>query len=57
VHDQRAFEGELAAKHPENHNIRAKIRQQLQVFRDLGFIEFLGSGEYRSLRGGDRQES
>jgi len=42
-----AFEGELAAKHPENHNIRAKIRQQLQVLRDLGFIEFLGSGEYR----------
>jgi type II restriction enzyme len=45
-----AFEDELSAKHPENHNIRAKIRQQLQVLRDLGFIEFLGSGEYRSLR-------
>ena len=42
-----AFEGELAAKHPENHNVRAKIRQQLQMLRDLGFIEFLGSGEYR----------
>jgi len=41
------FEGELSAKHPDNHNIRAKTRQQLQVLRDLGFIEFLGSGEYR----------
>jgi type II restriction enzyme len=44
-----AFEGELAAKHPENHNVRAKVRQQLQVLRDLGFIEFLGSGEYRRI--------
>jgi type II restriction enzyme len=45
-----AFEGELALKHPDNHNIRAKIRQQLQVLRDLGFIEFLGSGEYRYIK-------
>jgi type II restriction enzyme len=52
--DVYAFEAELVAKHPENHNIKAKIRQQLQVLRDLGFIEFLGSGEYRSLPGGDR---
>lgn len=44
-----AFENELAAKHPENHNVRAKIRQQLQILRDLGFIEFLGSGEYRRI--------
>jgi type II restriction enzyme len=50
-----AFEVELAAKHPENHNVRAKIRQQLQVLRDLGFIEFLGSGEYMRLS--TRQES
>lgn len=44
-----AFEAELAAKHPDNHNVRAKVRQQLQVIRDLGFIEFLGSGEYRRV--------
>jgi len=24
-----------------------KIRQQLQVLRDLGILAFLGSGEYR----------
>ena len=41
-----AFENELLLKHPDNHNVRAKIRQQLQILRDLGFIEFLGSGEY-----------
>jgi len=26
-----------------------KIRQQLQVLRDLGFVEFLGRGRYGSL--------
>ena len=41
------FETELSAKHPDNHNIKPKIRQQLQVLRDKGFIEFLGNGIYR----------
>lgn len=45
--DVYAFEGLLAQKHPQNHNIRAKIRQQLQFLRDQGFIEFLGNGKYR----------
>jgi hypothetical protein len=27
--------------------VRDKIRQQLQVLRDLGLVEFLGGGEYR----------
>jgi type II restriction enzyme len=26
-----------------------KIRQQLQVLRDLGLVEFLGRGRYRSV--------
>ena len=26
-----------------------KIRQQLQILRDLGYLEFLGSGTYRIL--------
>jgi type II restriction enzyme len=42
-------EGEFAAIYPNNRNIRAKIRQQLQVLRDLGFIEFCGKGSYRVL--------
>ena len=31
-------EAKLAKKFPENNNVRAKIRQQLQVLRDKGFI-------------------
>ncbi|MCI9138110.1 MAG: hypothetical protein HFH48_11245 [Lachnospiraceae bacterium] len=37
----------LQEKHKNNHNIEAKIRQQLQILRDKGFIEFLGRGHYR----------
>ncbi len=44
------FEAELAAKHPENNFIRPKIRQQLQVLRGLGLIEFVSRGVYRRLR-------
>jgi type II restriction enzyme len=41
------FENVLAEKHSENKFIKAKIRQQLQVLRDKGYIEFLGHGTYR----------
>lgn len=44
-----SFEGELAASHPGNRNIRPKIRQQLQKLRDLGFLEFVRPGYYRLL--------
>ena len=40
-------EGELARLHPENRHVRPKIRQQLQILRDLGLLDFLGGGEYR----------
>jgi len=36
----------LSLKYPKNNNVRAKIRQQLQVLRDQGIIEFLGHGRY-----------
>lgn len=42
-------EGRFAAAYPENMNIRAKIRQQLQTLRDFGYLEFLGNGFYRLL--------
>ena len=42
-----AFEAELAALHPHNNNVRPKIRQQLQVLRDAGLLEFLKPGKYR----------
>jgi type II restriction enzyme len=44
--DVYIFEGQLARLHPANKNVRPKIRQQLQVLRDLGFVEFLGGGRY-----------
>ena len=43
------FENELYIKHPQNRNIKPKIRQQLQFLRDKGFIEFLGNGRYRKI--------
>jgi type II restriction enzyme len=42
-----SFEKSLSEKHPENRFIRAKIRQQLQMLRDRGYIEFLGRGVYK----------
>ena len=44
-----AFENVLAEKHPDNHHIRDKIRQQLQLLRDKGIIEFNGRGEYSKI--------
>jgi type II restriction enzyme len=37
----------LAKLHPNNAHVRDKIRQQLQVLRDLGLLKFLGGGSYR----------
>lgn len=42
-----AFADELQLKHPDNNHVKDKIRQQLQVLRDKGIIEFLGRGHYR----------
>lgn len=44
-----AHEQGLAEAHPGNRNIRPKIRQQLQVLRDMGFITFLGGGDYQNI--------
>ncbi|MEN8613967.1 DpnI domain-containing protein [Dehalogenimonas sp. THU2] len=41
------FEGNLERKHPDNRHIRDKIRQQLQVLRDRGYLEFVERGRYR----------
>ncbi len=45
--DVYAFDDHLAHLYPGNNNVRPKIRQQLQVLRDQGFLEFLGHGHYR----------
>jgi type II restriction enzyme len=41
-----ALESSLARLHPGNRHVRDKIRQQLQVLRDLGLLAFLGQGHY-----------
>lgn len=49
IEDVYRFESALSALYPDNNNVRAKIRQQLQVLRDGGYLEFLGGGQYRKL--------
>ena len=44
-----AFADLIKHKHPANNHIKDKIRQQLQVLRDKGIIEFTGRGQYRKL--------
>ncbi|OXU14130.1 DpnI domain-containing protein [Sedimentisphaera salicampi] len=44
-----SFEKFLSRKYPKNNNVRAKIRQKLQVLRDQGVIEFVKRGVYRKL--------
>lgn len=48
--DMYQFAEILAAKHPENNNIKPKIRQQLQFLRDKGVIEFVKKGFYKKVR-------
>lgn len=47
--DVYAFEPRLAALYPGNSNVRPKIRQQLQVLRDRGWLAFNGRGTYRRV--------
>lgn len=53
--DVYGFEDRLAETYPDNQNVRAKIRQQMQELRNIGLVEFLGNGEYR-LRWVDDRE-
>ena len=45
--DVYAHEGRLHRLYPGNHNVRPKIRQQIQVLRDQGYLAFTGRGHYR----------
>jgi type II restriction enzyme len=47
--DVYAFKNSLQKRHPQNHHIKPKIRQQLQDLRDNGILEFLGRGKYKKL--------
>ncbi len=46
------FEEKLKQKYPNNNFIKDKIRQQLQLLRDKGIIEFVGGGNYKKLNYG-----
>ena len=45
--DVYAFGNALGKLHPDNRHIKDKIRQQLQVLRDRGYLEFIERGQYR----------
>lgn len=47
--DMYGFESLLKARHPQNNFIKDKIRQQLQLLRDKGMIEFVSRGVYRKI--------
>lgn len=44
-----AFENKLKIKYPNNNFIKDKIRQQLQILRDKGLVEFIGRGKYKKV--------
>ncbi|MFH1370393.1 MAG: DpnI domain-containing protein [Planctomycetota bacterium] len=50
IDDAYSFETVLSHMHPENRHIKPKIRQQLQILRDLGYLDFVGLGRYRWIR-------
>ena len=43
------YERYLREIHPSNSNVKAKIRQQLQVLRDNKIIKFLSNGKYMKI--------
>jgi hypothetical protein len=45
--DVYEFEGQLSALYPNNRHVKQKIRQQLQVLRDHGYLDFISRGHYR----------
>lgn len=42
-----ACEPAAAKEYPSNRNVRPKLRQQLQMLRDLGLVEFVNPGHYK----------
>ena len=47
IDDVYADERRLQGIYPANRHVREKIRQQLQVLRDRGYLEFVSRGRYR----------
>jgi type II restriction enzyme len=53
LEDVYKFENKLKIKYPSNNFIKDKIRQQLQVLRDKGIIEFISRGNYKKINYGN----
>jgi type II restriction enzyme len=47
LEDVYAYEADLSRLYPDNRHVRQKIRQQLQVLRDCGYLDFVSRGNYR----------
>jgi len=47
IDDAYSFEKVLSRQHPENRHVCPKIRQQLQILRDLGYLQFVKRAHYR----------
>ena len=45
--DVYAFEARLSQLYPSNRHVKQKIRQQLQVLRDRGYLDVVSRGHYR----------
>jgi type II restriction enzyme len=48
--DAYSFDKVLSQRHPDNKHVKPKIRQQLQILRDLGYLQFVTRGRYRWIR-------
>jgi type II restriction enzyme len=47
LNDVYAFEDRLSQLYPNNRHVKQKIRQQLQMLRDHGYLDFVSRGSYR----------
>lgn len=47
--DLYKYENQLIVLHPQNKHVKDKIRQQLQILRDRGFIRFKEPGMYEKV--------
>ena len=50
LEDIYKYEEKLKLKYPKNNFIKDKIRQQLQILRDKGIIEFTTRGNYKKIK-------
>jgi type II restriction enzyme len=47
LEDAYSFQHFFERNHPGNRHIKEKIRQQLQILRDRGYLRFVGRGRYQ----------